>query len=144
LRIETKSRAEGFALEGSTFKDGAKENVVLKKLGSVTHIYMEIAQGNSLYSYLYPKQTKMSCFSFYLFCSAKLENRRAEQILPRYRAGTSGRGEIAEKGSRRVNMVQKLYTHACKCNNDTWCSYCMNRGRRGIKGAMKKVNPSMI
>jgi hypothetical protein len=31
------------------------------------HLYMEITQGNSLCSYLYLKQAKMSCFSFYLF-----------------------------------------------------------------------------
>jgi hypothetical protein len=30
-------------------------------------IYMQISQGNSLYSYLYLKQAKISCFSFYLF-----------------------------------------------------------------------------
>jgi hypothetical protein len=40
---------------------------------------MEISQGNSLYSYLYLKLAKMSCFSFYLFSSAKSENRRVEQ-----------------------------------------------------------------
>jgi hypothetical protein len=28
---------------------------------------MEIPQGNSLYCYLYLKQAKMPCFSFYLF-----------------------------------------------------------------------------
>jgi hypothetical protein len=27
--------------------------------------------------------------------------------------------EVAEKGGRRVNMVQKLCTHVCKCKNDT-------------------------
>jgi hypothetical protein len=50
---------------------------------------MEILQGNSLYKYLYLKQTKISCFSFSLFYSAKLENRREEQFLPRGRVGTS-------------------------------------------------------
>jgi hypothetical protein len=35
------------------------------------------------------------------------------------RFGTSGRREVAEKGDRRVNTVQKLCTYACKCNNDT-------------------------
>jgi hypothetical protein len=38
---------------------------------------MGIAEGNSLCSYLYLKQAKMSFFS-----STKLENRRAEQVLP--------------------------------------------------------------
>jgi hypothetical protein len=43
-----------------------------------------MSQGNSLCSYL--KQTKMSFFSF-----TKLENKRAEQVLPGG-VGTSGRG----------------------------------------------------
>jgi hypothetical protein len=38
-------------------------------------MYMNMSQGNSLGSYL--KQTKMSFFSF-----TKLENRRAELVLP--------------------------------------------------------------
>jgi hypothetical protein len=42
---------------------------------------MGISQGNILCSYLYLKQTKISFFSF-LFSSTKLENRRAEQVLP--------------------------------------------------------------
>jgi hypothetical protein len=54
-----------------------------KPMGVTIHTYMEIPQGNSLHSHLYLKQTKMSTFSFYLFSFTKLENRRAEQILPR-------------------------------------------------------------
>jgi hypothetical protein len=34
-----------------------------KPIGVIIHMYMEIAQGNSLYL----SQAKMSCFSFYLF-----------------------------------------------------------------------------
>jgi hypothetical protein len=60
-----------------------------------------------LCSYLYLKLAKMSCFSFSLFSSAKSKNRRAEQVLPRGRDGTCGRGKVAEKGGWRVNMVQK-------------------------------------
>jgi hypothetical protein len=41
---------------------------------------MQISQGNSLWNYLYLNQAKMS---FFLFSFMKLENRRAEQILPR-------------------------------------------------------------
>jgi hypothetical protein len=37
-----------------------------KAIEVLTHIYMEIPQGNSLCSYLYLKQVKMSCFLFYL------------------------------------------------------------------------------
>jgi hypothetical protein len=43
---------------------------------------MEISQGNFLYRYLYCKIAKMSCFSFYLFSSTKLDNRMVEQVLP--------------------------------------------------------------
>jgi hypothetical protein len=54
-----------------------------KSIGVIIHIYMEISHRNSLYSYLYLKQAKMSCFSFSLFSSTKSENRRKEQALPR-------------------------------------------------------------
>jgi hypothetical protein len=38
-----------------------------KPIGVVKHTYMEISQGKSLCRYLYLKQAKISCFSFYLF-----------------------------------------------------------------------------
>jgi hypothetical protein len=41
---------------------------------------MEMTQKNSLYSYLYLKQAKMSFF-FFLFSSTKSENRSVEQVL---------------------------------------------------------------
>jgi hypothetical protein len=41
--------------------------------GTVIHIYMETSQRNPLCSYLYLKLAKISCFSFYLFSSAKSE-----------------------------------------------------------------------
>jgi hypothetical protein len=31
----------------------------------------------------------------------------------------SGTGEVAGDGCKRVNMVQILCTHACKCKNDS-------------------------
>jgi hypothetical protein len=43
-----------------------------------------------------------------------------------------GRGEVVGKEGRRVSMVQKMYTHACKCKNDTYCNYSMTQGW-GIK-----------
>jgi hypothetical protein len=54
---------------------------------------MEIAQGNILCSYLYPKEAKMPCFSFYisLFSSTKSENRGWNGSCPGGRAGTSGK-----------------------------------------------------
>jgi hypothetical protein len=33
---------------------------------------------------------------------------------PVYRVGTSGKGKDVEKGCRRVNIVQILFTHVCK------------------------------
>jgi hypothetical protein len=73
----------------------------------IIHTYMEISQGNSPCSYLY---LKLKCFVFHflfsLFSLTKLENRRAEQVLLRERAGTHGRGEVLWKRGKRVNMLQ--------------------------------------
>jgi hypothetical protein len=44
----------------------------------------------------YLKQAKMSCFSFFLFSSTKLENRRKEEVLAGG-IGTSGKGKVVEK-----------------------------------------------
>jgi hypothetical protein len=59
---------------------------------------MKIPQENSLYGYLYLNLAKITCYSFSLFSSVKWENKRVEQVLPRRRVGTSGRGEVAGKG----------------------------------------------
>jgi hypothetical protein len=59
---------------------------------------MEMSQGNSLCSYVYLKQAKMSFFS--LFSSIKLENKRAEQVLPRMRVVPVGGGRFWGKGVR--------------------------------------------
>jgi hypothetical protein len=82
-----------------------------------------IIHGNSrrkfLYGYFYHKQAKMSFF--FLFSSTKSENRRGEQVLPtgEREVGTNGRGEVAGKGDRRVNMAQKQCTCICTCKNNT-------------------------
>jgi hypothetical protein len=75
------------------------------------YIYMEMSQGNSLYSYF--KQTKMSLFFIY-----KIGEQEAEQVLTGV-FGTSGRWEELEKGHGRVNIVQILCTYVCKWKNDT-------------------------
>jgi hypothetical protein len=51
-------------------------------VGVVIHICMEISHGSFLCSYPYLKLAKMSCFSsvFFLYSSAKSENRRVEQV----------------------------------------------------------------
>jgi hypothetical protein len=85
-------------------------------IGVVIHIWMETTQGNSMCSYL--KLAKTSCFSFYLFSSAISENRRVEQALGEG-DGTSGRGEVTDKCDRRMNTVQIMCAHICKCKNDT-------------------------
>jgi hypothetical protein len=33
--------------------------------------------------------------------------------------GTSGSGGGGNERGRRMNMVQTMYTHVCKCKNDT-------------------------
>jgi hypothetical protein len=55
------------------------------------------------------------------FYSTKSENRRAEQILPRRRCGVWHwwEGRHGGERGRRMNMVQIMYTHVCKCKNDT-------------------------
>jgi hypothetical protein len=45
-----------------------------KPIGIITPIYVEISQGNSLCSYLYHKEAKMSFFPFFFY---KMENRKA-------------------------------------------------------------------
>jgi hypothetical protein len=74
-----------------------------KPAGVIIHISMELSQGNSL---CYLKQ-KCHVFHFILsfYSSTKSENRRAEQALPRGRAGTRGRGKVLGNGSRKVNTV---------------------------------------
>jgi hypothetical protein len=73
---------------------------------------MEISQGNSLCSNLCLKQAKMSCFSFYFFpfFSTKLENRRAEQVLPKavgvwYQWEVGGKGEKGKDGEHGAKSV---------------------------------------
>jgi hypothetical protein len=50
---------------------------------------------------------------FYVFSSIKSENSRVEQVPPRGGEGKGGR----ERGGR-MNMVQIMCTHVCKCKND--------------------------
>jgi hypothetical protein len=60
--------------------------------------------GNSLGSYLYLKQAKISFFlSFlYLFSSTKSENKRAKQVLP---GGGGGSGERVWEDEYGTNTV---------------------------------------
>jgi hypothetical protein len=58
--------------------------------------------------------------SFMFFSSEKLEDRRAEQVLPGVGVWLAlvGGGGGREKGWR-VNIVQTMYTHVCKYKNET-------------------------
>jgi hypothetical protein len=75
-----------------------------KPSGIIIHTYMEISQGNSLYSYFY---LKLKCHVFHfilsLFFPTKLENRRAEQVLLRGEGWHQWEGEVLGKG---VSTVQ--------------------------------------
>jgi hypothetical protein len=65
-------------------------------------MYMEVSQGNSLCSYTYLRQAKMSCFSFYLFSFFfyKIGEQEIGQVLPRGLAAELG-GDDRGKGLRR-------------------------------------------
>jgi hypothetical protein len=67
----------------------------------------------------------------YVFSSTKSENGRVEEILlGEERIGTSEGASGRERG-RRVNMVQIMYTHVCKCKSDTYSSCSRNQERLG-------------
>jgi hypothetical protein len=84
-------------------------------IGVIIHIYMEISQGNSLGTYLYLKQAKnVFHFIFSLFSSTKSENKSTQS-----ESWHLWQGEVLGKRDRRINMVQKMCTHVCKCKNDT-------------------------
>jgi hypothetical protein len=69
-----------------------------KPIGVIIHIYMEISQGNSLCSYLYLKQAKMSCFLFsFLFYKIGVQDGRTSPAWGG-RVGTNGRGRCQGKG----------------------------------------------
>jgi hypothetical protein len=88
--------------------------------GAVIYICIGTTQGNSLCSYLYLKQAKhcISCLVIYVFSSIKLEKRRAEWFWGERGWHQWNGGDDRERG-RRINMVQTMYTHVCKCKNYT-------------------------
>jgi hypothetical protein len=72
-----------------------------KQIGVIIHINMETSQRNSLCSYFYFKQAKMSCFSFYLFSFVFYRIREQEgrtHYAQGLVGGTSGRGKVVGKG----------------------------------------------
>jgi hypothetical protein len=78
-----------------------------KLIGIIIHTtYMEISQGKLP---LYLKQTKMSCFSFYLFSFFfyKITEQKGGRSPVWGEGWHQWKGEVIGKGYRRVNMVQK-------------------------------------
>jgi hypothetical protein len=64
--------------------------------------------------------------------------------LPRRVVGTNGRGEVAGKRSRRLNMVQTcvhMYVNAKIISFET---ISVMRGERGERRTVEEVNSSMI
>jgi hypothetical protein len=83
-------------------------------IGVVIHICMETTEGNSLCTYLYLKLAKTSFFLFIFFLLQNL--RRSDGSAE---GGTCGSREVVGKIGRRINTVQKMCAHVCKCKNDT-------------------------
>jgi hypothetical protein len=67
-----------------------------------------------LYSYLYPKLTKIICLSYYFFCFLfrKIGSKTADHILP------SG-------GREGVEVAQRTYTHVSKCKYHKQLKHCV-------------------
>jgi hypothetical protein len=92
-----------------------------KPIGVVIHMYMETTQRISLYSYLYLKLAKMPCFSNYVlrFFFYKIREQGSRRGSPQDGGvGHLGKGENGGERDRRVNKVQIMYTHECKCKKD--------------------------
>jgi hypothetical protein len=51
----------------------------------------------------------------YVFSSAKLENKRAEHVLPGSKGGKEGEGS---RGGQRLKVIQTMYTHMNKFINN--------------------------
>jgi hypothetical protein len=80
----------------------------------VMYICMETTQGFSLYSHLYLRLAKMSCFSYYLLCLLFYKIGEQED---RTWKGESG-GRRGGDGCAGEEVAQIIYTHVSKCKND--------------------------
>jgi hypothetical protein len=69
-----------------------------------------------MYSYLYLRLAKTSCFSFYRLSFFFFKIGEQEGGTG-FGGGTAGRGKVAGKVGRRINTVQKMGTHVYKCKN---------------------------
>jgi hypothetical protein len=50
---------------------------------------------------------------------------------------------VVGKRDRRMNMVQKMCTHVCKCKNNSCWNHSRNQGRRDKGEWVEGVNSSM-
>jgi hypothetical protein len=77
--------------------------------------------GKSLCSYLYLKLAKdyVILFLFLSFMFFLMQNQRSggQNIICGWGISTSGEG-LGERG-RKMNTVQKMCIHVCKCKNET-------------------------
>jgi hypothetical protein len=81
-----------------------KKITVEKSFGFIIHIDFEMYHGNTLCHTFISNKEKCHVFLFIfsLFSTTKLENRRAEQLLPCGGGGcTSGSLRVVEKAGRR-------------------------------------------
>jgi hypothetical protein len=62
----------------------------------------------------------MSCFSYLLsFFFYKIREQEGRTGPAQRNVDPNERGVVGRKGDKKVNKVQKMYTHVCKCKNDT-------------------------
>jgi hypothetical protein len=74
-------------------------------------------------SYLYLKLGKTVGFSYYLLCFFSSTNIREQEV----RIGSAGKEDVltlmgwvgGEESGRKINTVQIMCAHVCKCKNDS-------------------------
>jgi hypothetical protein len=81
--------------------------------------------------------------TFYVVFFFKIREQvgRTGSVLGRWGGGRCGWHQWKERGGRergrRMNVVQTMYTHVCKCKNDT-CSNCSRNQGRGNGGEQER------
>jgi hypothetical protein len=122
-----------------------KKNKQHEPIEAMIHIYMELSQGNSLYSFFMSNTEKCN---FLLLFFVLLQNWITGGQNISFPGGVggwfSGWGKVVDKEGRRLNVVQKLCTHECKCKNDYGSDYSRNGGRIGKRRLVEGVNSNMI
>jgi hypothetical protein len=126
-----------FKLAGATMGSGLgrSEEDWKRRTSCGCDIYMHGNNTRTLpVCYLYLKLAKSPCFSFYILCFFfyKIREQEGGKVSAQGRGavvGTSGRGGDGGERGRRMNTIQIMYTHVCKCKNDTCCNCFRNQGR---------------